>query len=132
MKNFKLHTKTIIICYILLAIVFNSQAQIKFTEKFPVEIFRVNYNSTEIIFAGQKYIKQKIDMNVNGNIGIGTPNSHDMKINVSDSVGLMPFGWSPSEKLIITSDSIIHVEPKPIGNSKPMKQLNVFTNDSIK
>jgi hypothetical protein len=154
MKKLKLPTVPAIVAILLLAVVFQSSAQ--------TEIFRVNHDSTEITFAGKKYIKQETDMknnngivteiypdgsiksvskdgisvfrqDKNGNIGIGN-GGHETALNIysgSCSVGLMPFGWNPNEKLIITSDSTIHVEAKPVGNSKPMKRLNVSAKDSL-
>ncbi|MBK5262949.1 MAG: hypothetical protein JJE17_10345 [Peptostreptococcaceae bacterium] len=129
MKAFKITSVAAISGILLLVAVFNSSAQ--------TEIFRVNHDSTEITFAGQKYIKQKTDMKNNngiitefyqdGNIGIGN-GGHEPALHIysgSGSVGLMPFGWNPSEKLIITSDSTVHIEPIPIGNSTPMKRIDI-------
>jgi hypothetical protein len=107
MKAFKITSVAAIAGILLLAVVFQSSAQ--------TEIFRVNHDSTEITFAGQKYIKQKTDMknnngivteiypdgsiksvskdgisvfrqDVNGNIGIGN-GGHDAYLHIYSGSG---------------------------------------------
>jgi hypothetical protein len=175
--------KLALILIYLLVVIFNSSSQIAFSNHPMGEIFRINHDSTEITFAGHKYIKQadiKIKQtgmiqteyhsdgsiksvskdgisvfrkDVNGNIGIGN-GGYDVSLHVysgGGSVGLMPMGFSPSEKLIINPNSEIietmapeqferhekglpkktiifepgveHKNGEPIGNSKPMKRL---------
>jgi hypothetical protein len=87
------------------------------------EIFRINHDSTEITFSGNKYIKQKTDMkNNNGiyydssSVGIGTP-AHLLK---------------PLH--IRSSSSIIHVEPnkksKETKNEKLDQKIEVLDKDN--